>query len=261
MNWFGGNSKKGEVELTDHNCVLSHALRTPGVNKLVGKRVILASNSPRRKEILRTFGLEPEVVPSTFEETLSHSSFEDVHEYPVATATHKAVEVYERLVRENPDDAPDLVIAADTVVLTHPSPGLSTTPFADAPMGRQDILEKPLDKDDNLRMLLDLNGGVCEVVTGVSLVYPVLEAPGYKIKSIDERSLVYFADNSEQLLKAYVESGEGIDRAGGFAVQGLGGMLIRKVDGDYQNVVGFPAASFFKFLDLLEEEEQDFLEV
>lgn len=124
-----------------------------------------------------------------------------------------------------------------------------------------------------------------------------MEAPGYKIKyvipwnrfsrhvprlmdsrSIDERTLVHFADNSDDLLEAYVESGEGIDRAGGFAVQvspilltiisainprtkGLGGILVRKVDGDYQNVVGFPAASFFKFLQLLCEEEDDFLEV
>lgn len=76
-----------------------------------------------------------------------------------------------------------------------------------------------------------------------------------------------------------MESGEGVDRAGGFAVQvgcstsvstpvltgstgqGLGGVLIRKVDGDYQNVVGFPAASFFKFLEQLCDEEEDFLEI
>ena len=57
---------------------------------------------------------------------------------------------------------------ADTVVLTHPSPGISSTPFQ-GPFTRQDILEKPDNKDDNLRMLLDLNGGVCEVVTGISL--------------------------------------------------------------------------------------------
>lgn len=94
---------------------------------------------------------------------------------------------------------------ADTVVLTHPMPGLSTTPDADVPLSPQDVLEKPLSKADNIRMLLDLNGGVCEVVTGVSLgtnppslswgkaaysvlfivsVYPVLEAPGYKIKCV-----------------------------------------------------------------------------
>ncbi|KAI0788282.1 Maf/Ham1 [Fomes fomentarius] len=256
MNFF--SSKK--VKLPDHNCVLPHALKIPALEKLVGKRVVLASNSPQRKEILRTFGLEPEIVPSTFEETLPYGGFSDLHEYPVATATYKAVEVYERLVTQDPDDAPDLVIAADTVVLTHAPPELSTTPrFVNEPAGPQDILEKPRDKDDNMRMLLDLNGGICEVVTGVSIVYPVLEAPGYKIKSIEERTLVHFAQNEEYLLRAYVESGEGIDRAGGFAVQGLGGMLVGKVDGDYQNVVGFPAASFFKFLDVLVEEEIDFL--
>lgn len=68
-------------------------------------------------------------------------------------------------------------------------------------------------------MLLDLNGNVCEVVTGVVVVFPVLQSPGYKIQSIDERTLVYFADSERKLVEAYVESGEGIDRAGGFAVQ------------------------------------------
>lgn len=259
LSFFSSGSN--QVTLPEHNCVLPHALRLPSLEKLVGKRVILASDSPRRKEILQTFGLAPEIVPSTFEEDLPASSFEDIHEYPVATATHKAVEVYEKLVRANPEDAPDLVIGADTVVLTHPMPGLSSIDPQDVPFGSQDLLEKPISKEDNLRMLLDLNGGVCEVVTGVSVVYPVLEAPGYKIKSIEERTLVYFAENPKELLDAYVDSGEGLDRAGGFAVQGLGGMLVRKIDGDYQNVVGFPAASFFKFLDLLFEEEIDFLAV
>lgn len=258
MNFFRSSKP---IELPTHNCVLPHALRVPSLEKLVGKRVVLASNSPRRKEILRTLGLEPEIVPSTFEEDLPHGQFEDLHEYPVATATQKAVEVYQRLVKENPDDSPDLVIAADTVVLTHPPPGLDSVPFEHHGPISQEVLEKPSSKEDNLRMLLDLNGGICEVVTGVSLVYPVLEAPGYKIKSLDERTLVHFADNPKELLEAYAESGEGIDRAGGFAVQGLGGLLIRKVDGDYQNVVGFPAASFFKFLEILCEEEDDFLEV
>jgi len=68
-------------------------------------------------------------------------------------------------------------------------------------------------------MLLDLNGSVCEVVTGVVVVFPVLQSPGYKIQSIDERTLVYFADSDKKLVEAYVDSGEGIDRAGGFAVQ------------------------------------------
>jgi len=110
-------------------------------------------------------------------------------------------------------------------------------------------------------MLLDLNGNRCEVVTGVSIVYPVLEAPGYKIHSMDDRSLVTFSDNPVSLLDAYADSGEGIDRAGGFAVQGLGGMLIRGIEGDFHNVVGFPAAAFFKNLEILLEEEVDFLSI
>jgi len=244
-----------------HQAVLEHALKAPGIEILKGKRVVLASNSPRRKEILKNFGLDPEVVPSTFDETLPHSSFENVHEYPVATATHKAVEVYTRMVQQDPDDPPDLVIGADTVVLTHIETGGFGGDSSLLPQSRPDILEKPTSKDDNLRMLLDLNGGVCEVVTGVTLVYPILTAPGYQIKSIDERTLVYFADCSPTLLESYASSGEGVDRAGGFAIQGLAGMLVRKIEGDYNNVVGFPATSFFKFLDMLVDEEDDFLEI
>ncbi|KAJ7784586.1 inosine triphosphate pyrophosphatase-like protein [Mycena metata] len=241
--------------------ILPHALQTPAIKKLTGKRIILASASPRRKDILNVFGLAPEIIPSTFAEDLPPSSFENIHEYPVATATHKAIEVYERLVETDPDNAPDLVIAADTVVLSHALPSTSQTSYEMLPEVTQELLEKPTSKEDNFRMLLDLNGNVCQVVTGLVVVYPVLTSPGYMIRSIDERSLVYFADNSRELIEAYVESGEGLSVAGGFAIQGRGGALIRKVDGDYNNVVGFPAASFFRLLDLLVEEDSDFLEI
>ncbi|KAJ7250889.1 inosine triphosphate pyrophosphatase-like protein [Mycena haematopus] len=241
--------------------LLPHALQTPGIKKLAGKRVILASASPRRKDILTVFGIAPEIIPSTFEENLPVSSFDNIYEYPVATATHKAVEVYERLVETDPDNGPDLVIAADTVVLTHALPSTTQTSYEMLPEIKQELLEKPTSKEDNFRMLLDLNGGVCEVVTGLVIVYPVLTSPGYNIRSIDERSLVYFADNSRELLEAYVECGEGLSLAGGFAIQGLGGALVRKVDGDYNNVVGFPAASFFRLLDLVLEEDSDFLNI
>jgi len=245
----------------EHQSVLKHALKSPGIEKLKGKRVVLASNSPRRKEILKNFGLEPEILPSTFDETLEHNSFENVYEYPVATASHKAVEVYTRMVQQNPEDPPDLVIGADTVVLSHIEPASFGGDSSLLPQTRPDILEKPTSKDDNLRMLLDLNGAACEVVTGVTLVYPILTAPGYQMKSIDERTLVYFAECSPSFLESYADSGEGADRAGGFAIQGLGGLLIRKIDGDYNNVVGFPATSFFKFLDMLVDEEDDFLDI
>ncbi|KZT51991.1 Maf/Ham1 [Calocera cornea HHB12733] len=242
-----------------HNPVLDHALRTPAFVKLAGKRVVLASNSPRRREILRVLGLEPEVVPSTFAEDLRHAEFESPYEYPVATATHKAVEVYERLVKEDPEDPPDLVIAADTVVLSSVT---MSAPGSALPNGEPmpEILEKPASQADNLRMLLDLNGHKCEVVTGVTIVYPILIAPGYAIKSIDERSVVHFADSPIHLLEAYADSKEGLDRAGGFAVQGLGGLLVSKIEGDYNNVVGFPATSFFRWLEELVDEDEEFLD-
>ncbi|KAK7048345.1 Maf/Ham1-domain-containing protein [Favolaschia claudopus] len=247
--------------MSSSNSVLPHALKTTAIKKLTGKRVILASASPRRKDILRVYGIAPEIIPSTFQEDLSVHSFENIYEYPVATATHKAVEVYERLVETDPDNGPDLIIAADTVVLTHAQPSTTQTSYDMLPTIKQELLEKPSSKEDNLRMLMDLNGGVCEVVTGLVVVYPVLSSPGYKISSIDERSLVYFADNPRELIAAYVESGEGLSVAGGFAIQGNGGVLVRKVDGDYNNVVGFPAASFFRLLDMLVEEDPDFLDL
>ncbi|KAG8967365.1 hypothetical protein FRC03_010110 [Tulasnella sp. 419] len=241
--------------------VMAHALRTPAFNKLASKgRIVLASASPRRKEILKIFGIDPETIPSTFNEDLPHSDFPNVYEYPVATATQKGLEVYERLVLQDPESPPDLVIAVDTVVLTHitpPTSDVSPSLFDDTP--RPDILEKPTSKKDNLRMLLDLNGRSCEVVTGVVVIYPVLVSPGYAIKSMEDRTLVTFAENPVSLLEAYVDSEEGLDRAGGFSAQGLGGLLIRKFDGDFYNVVGFPAAAFFKFLELLIKEEDDFL--
>lgn len=88
---------------------------------------------------------------------------------------------------------------------------------------------------------------------------------------------MFFGDNPDHLLKAYVDSEEGLDRAGGFAVQvgllnlcitrysrrrqGRGNLLIRKIDGDFYNVMGFPGASFFKLLDILVEDEEDFLAI
>ncbi|KAF8638966.1 hypothetical protein AX17_001827 [Amanita inopinata Kibby_2008] len=242
--------------MTKH--ILANALPVPAIKKLKGKRIVLASSSSRRKEILHAIGFEPDIVPSTFEENLPLNSFESVYEYPVATATHKAIEVYERLVREDTENPPDLVIAADTVVLTQPQASALRSDSSDI---AQQLLEKPSDKADNMRMLLDLNGNVCEVVTGVTIAYPILTAPGYRTRSLDERTLVYFSDNPKHFLEAYVESGEGIDRAGGFAIQGLGSVLVSRVEGDYYNVVGFPAASFFKLLDLLTYEDPDFLDV
>ncbi|KAI5478934.1 acetylserotonin o-methyltransferase-like protein [Pseudohyphozyma bogoriensis] len=220
--------------------VLPTALNLPLFNKLRGKRVVLASSSPRRIEILRRYGLSPEVVPSTFAEDYSHADFEDAEQYATATCTAKGVEVYERLVAANPEDPPDLVIAADTVVVL-PPPSLA-------------ILEKPKNKADQMGMLQDYNGSWVNVVTAVTLVQPQIATPGYSLASLTATTKVEFADNPSSLLKAYVECGEGIDRAGGFAIQGQGGLLIKKIEGDYDVCVGFPGQAFFAWLAELTEE-------
>ncbi|KAM0750728.1 Maf-like protein [Meredithblackwellia eburnea MCA 4105] len=220
--------------------VQSHALKLPLFNKLAGKRVVLASASPRRSEILKLYGLSPEVVPSTFPEELSHGDYDDAGQYAVATATAKAVEVYEKLVAESPEDPPDLVIGADTVVVLPPP---SST-----------ILEKPRNEEDQLSMLQDYNGNTVQVVTGVTLVQPQIATPGYSLSSLVNSTSVVFANNPPELLRAYVASREGLDRAGGFAIQGLGGLLIKEIKGDYNNCVGFPAQAFFEWLAQLTEE-------
>ncbi|GAA5829988.1 hypothetical protein JCM3766R1_006728 [Sporobolomyces carnicolor] len=220
--------------------VCSHALKLPVFNLLRGKRVVLASASPRRAEILKLYGLAPEIVPSTFPETLSHADFDDLTQYPVATGTEKAVEVYEKLVRQNPEDPPDLVIGADTVVLlAGPSPA---------------ILEKPQNEADQMDMLRSYRGEQVQVVTGVTIVQPIIANPGYSVSSLVVGTKIQFANCSDELLQAYVDCGEGIDRAGGFAIQGQGGLLVQSIDGDYNNVVGFPGQAFFAWLSELADQ-------
>ncbi|PWN38725.1 Maf/Ham1 [Ceraceosorus guamensis] len=241
-----GGSESAPVAGGDRQeAIAPNALNAPAFNRLAGKRIILASSSPRRLDILNTVGIRPEVVPSTFDENLDKGDFvgASILEYPAETSARKAIEVYERLLKENPADPPDLIVAADTVVVKG-----------------EEILEKPKDRLDHIRMLADLNDGECEVITGVTLIHPIIQAPGFKVRSISERTKVFFAANPAELLKAYVEDGEGADRAGGFAVQGKGALLVRAIEGDYNNVVGFPLFSFCAFLhELIETEELEFV--
>jgi len=236
------------------------ALSLPLYTKLTGKRIVLASSSPRRLKILRDIGINPEVIPSRFEENLDHSSFEDPESpeakalrYSAATASEKAVDVYTRLVLTSPEQPPDLVIGADTVLQS----------FFPGPGELPKILEKPDSAADQLSILEDLMNAPPETrvtaVTGVALVYPTLASPGYTVKTFGETSRLWFGDVGRESLVAYVAQGEGIDRAGGISVEGVGSQLIRRIDGDWNNVVGFPAYAFVRFLKKLMSEDSDFL--
>ncbi|KAJ8253412.1 hypothetical protein GJAV_G00212670 [Gymnothorax javanicus] len=197
------------------------------------KLVVLASASPRRREILTNVGLKFEVVPSWFKETLDKALFKHPHEYAVETAKQKALEVAMRMPFKHLK-TPDIVIGADTVVTVD---GL--------------ILEKPADKQDAYNMLSRLSGKEHSVFTGVVIVL-CEEREGkdidYRIFDFYEETRVKFADLSEDMLWEYIDSGEPMDKAGGYGIQALGGMLVEYVHGDFLNVVGFPLNHFCKRL-------------
>ncbi|XP_046903141.1 probable bifunctional dTTP/UTP pyrophosphatase/methyltransferase protein isoform X4 [Hypomesus transpacificus] len=208
----------------------------PVISKLSGKLVVLASASPRRLEILTNVGLRFEVVPSWFKETLDKRLFSAPHEYAVETAKQKALEVAKRMPLKHLK-TPDIVIGADTIVTVD---GL--------------ILEKPVDKQDAYRMLSRLSGKEHSVFTGVAIVLcqdKEDEEVDYQLIDFYEETKVKFADLSEDMLWEYINSGEPMDKAGGYGIQALGGMLVEYVHGDFLNVVGFPLNHFCKQLDLL----------
>ncbi|MEE6469069.1 hypothetical protein FKM82_008488 [Ascaphus truei] len=208
-------------------------LLNPVISKLAGKRVVLASGSPRRQDILSNVGLRFEVVPSWFKETLEKSSFSAPYEYAVETAKQKALEVAGRMHVKHLK-TPDIVIGADTIVT-----------LGDA------ILEKPVDKQDAYNMLSRLSGKEHSVFTGVAIVHCRSEEDNRletDVVDFYEETKVKFADLSEDLLWEYVHSGEPMDKAGGYGIQALGGMLVESVHGDFLNVVGFPLNHFCKKL-------------
>ncbi|XP_077583685.1 putative bifunctional dTTP/UTP pyrophosphatase/methyltransferase protein [Stigmatopora nigra] len=213
----------------------------PVISKLAGKLVVLASASPRRLEILRNAGLRFEVVPSWFKETLDKGLFKAPQQYAVETAKQKALEVARRMPC-NHLKTPDIVIGADTIVSVNGT-----------------ILEKPQDKQDAYRMLSSLSGKEHSVFTGVAIVL-CNETTGklyFQIVDFYEETKVKFADLSEDMLWEYIDSGEPMDKAGGYGIQALGGMLVEYVHGDFLNVVGFPLNHFCKQMDRIYNQQRD----
>ncbi|XP_070258803.1 probable bifunctional dTTP/UTP pyrophosphatase/methyltransferase protein [Myotis yumanensis] len=204
----------------------------PVIRRLRHKHVVLASASPRRQEILSTAGLRFEVVPSRFKEKLNKASFPTPYAYAMETAKQKALDVARRMHQKDLR-APDIVIGADTIVALQ---GL--------------ILEKPVDKQDAYGMLSRLNGKEHSVFTGVTIIQCSCRDSrlDMEISEFYEETLVKFSQLSEELLWDYIHSGEPMDKAGGYGIQALGGMLVEYVHGDFLNVVGFPLNHFCKKL-------------
>ncbi len=177
-------------------------------------RVILASKSPRRREILTMLGVDFEIISADADES-------STEENPAALVTElslrKGRAVRELLEKQGTWNAETLIIASDTVV---------------AAEGK--ILGKPTDEADAARMLRLLSGSTHEVVSGVALLC------GDRELADAEHTGVRFAEMSDTEIDWYVKSGEPADKAGAYAVQGLASLFIKGLDGDYFNVVGLP---------------------
>jgi septum formation protein len=184
---------------------------------LEGKKVILASQSPRRIEMLHSIGLEFEIYPARVDE--NPLSYRDEIEYARLIARSKAGWVHER----RPDA--DLIIAADTIVVKD---------------GK--IFGKPRDQAEARAMLQTLSGTTHQVITGICLRSRTQEIVDHEITE------VFFAQLFREEIEIYLASGEPFDKAGGYGIQGFASPFIERVEGCYFNVVGFPIARFYRRL-------------
>jgi septum formation protein len=175
------------------------------------KNLVLGSASPRRQTLLASLGLHFEVLPSAIEEppVPAHSRGAD---YVLEAARSKTFSV----ARMRPDS---VIIGADTAIVLDGS-----------------ILGKPLNASDALRTLKRLSGRSHTVVTGCCILEP---AAGVE-RSFSVHTVVTMAGFEEKWLQAYVDTGEPLDKAGSYAIQGAGAFLVRSIRGSYTNVVGLP---------------------
>lgn len=190
-------------------------------------RLILASSSPRRAEVLRNAGFVFEVVPSTADEAEGEKG------NPAALA--------ERLARRKAEEVAARFAAQDGVVVL----GADTVVVVD-----DALLGKPASAEEAIAMLSRLSGRAHEVITGVALA-----APGTTRRALaHEMTRVFFRPLTRQEIEAYVATGEPMDKAGAYAVQGQGARLVTRVEGCYFNVMGLPVALVDR---LLREWEKD----
>ena len=198
--------------------------------------LVLASASPRRQDLLQSAGISFVVQPADVDETpLANESARECAE---RLAREKALAVW----KERPND---LVLGADTVVVVD-----------------QTMLAKPADTDDAARMLRMLSGRVHQVITGVCLVAAgrngrrarnIGAGTRPEIQDAEERTdsettLVTMSSISDQEIRDYVATGEPMDKAGAYAIQGIASRWIPRIEGDYSNVVGLPVALVYRML-------------
>lgn len=189
-------------------------------------KLILASSSPQRAEVLRKAGFVFEVMPAQVDESLSTG--EMAGDFARRLAEMKARAVAAKLPQTG---NPGIIVGADTVISVD---GL--------------ILGKPADARDARQMLRRLSGRTHEVITGLA----VLSWPGGEQRIEQEGTRVTFAALKENEIEDYVATGEPLGKAGAYAIQGLGGRFVERVEGCYFNVVGLPLARLYRILSEIE---------
>ncbi len=181
-------------------------------------RIVLASGSPRRKELLERFNIHPVIIKSEIEEKV------DANQDPVQIAMSLALE---KALQVSNNFMDDIVIGADTIVVSEST-----------------ILGKPRDREEAYNMLESLSSKTHQVITGLSIV-----KASNDMKIIDyECTFVKFRELSPRLINKYLDTGEYEDKAGSYGIQGKGAILVEKIDGCYSNVVGLPLTKLDKLL-------------
>lgn len=184
-------------------------------------KVILASKSPRRVEILEKIVKEFEVVQSNFDEnTIDFKG--DIEKYVKDLSRNKAIEVSKRL------NEPSIVIAADTVVF----------------QGGK-VLEKPKNEEDAFSMLSSLSGNTHKVYSGICLINTYDDT----VVTDCDCTEVRFSELNPRQIRNYINSGEPMDKAGAYGIQGLGGAFVEGIKGCYYNVMGLPLNKLYKALE------------
>jgi septum formation protein len=189
---------------------------------LRGRRLVLASASPRRSELLGSVGLEFEVIPADIDESVRVG--ETPSDYVARLSREKAVAVGERI------DGAAVIVAADTTV----------------DVDRR-ILEKPVDDDDAREMLRLLSGREHLVHTGVTVSWcPETRADGTTTCVVE--TAVRFVELTDRAIDWYISTGEHVGKAGAYGIQGAAAALVERVDGSVTNVIGLPLAETLAML-------------
>jgi len=185
--------------------------------------IVLASASPRRKDLLENLGVKFKIAVASCDETIEDGI--KPGDAVMLLSLKKAAAVAETLKGEKA-----LVIGADTVVVYE-----------------NEILTKPEDEEDAFRMLKKLSGKVHSVMTGIT----VMRTTDAKSETVFEETKVRFKEMTDEEIRSYIKTGEPNDKAGAYGIQGIGSMFIEKIDGDYFNVVGLPVC---RLCDILKNE-------